>query len=182
MNESEVKSILNFWFEESSPADWFQKSDSFDQEITTRFAQLHVEVMENKKTHWRDTAEGCLAEIIILDQFSRNMFRDSPKAFASDERARDCLRHVLENSFDQEMTVQQKNFLYLPLEHSESLEDQVESVALFEANGDENSLDYAIQHKVIIERFGRFPHRNKILGRPSTDEELEFLNQPGSSF
>ena len=126
--------------------------------------------------------QGCLALIILLDQFSRNMFRGSAQAFAADEKALAHARTAVERGLDQQLPPFQRTFVYLPFEHSESLADQDRSVALFEALGDENTYDYAVRHRDIIVRFGRFPHRNVILGRESTPEELEFLKEPGSSF
>lgn len=182
MSETKIHEILTFWFEECSPEQWFKKDDQFDATIRNRFLETYEELVAGNHGDWRETAEGCLAEIILLDQFSRNMFRDNPKAFEADPQARACLHHALAHGFDQELTTAQRNFLYLPLEHSEDVKDQEQAVELFTANGDETTTDYAIQHKVIIDRFGRFPHRNKVLGRKSTQEEEEFLTQPGSSF
>lgn len=182
MSDVEVKAVLDFWFVESSFEQWFQKNDDFDREIKRRFSGLHTDLMGGHRNHWRENMRGCLAEIIVLDQFSRNMFRNDPKSFASDSRAKECLNHLLAQGYDSEMTQVERNFAYLPLEHSEELSDQERSIELFTKNGDENSLDYAKRHKVIIDRFGRFPHRNAILGRVSTAMEIEFLNEPGSSF
>lgn len=182
MSEAKIREILTFWFEECTPEQWFKKDAAFDETVRERFLDIYEELVEGNHGDWRNTAEGCLAEIIVLDQFSRNMFRDSPKAFEADPQARACLHHALAHGFDGDLTQVQCNFLYLPLEHSEDAMDQDHAVALFTANGDEKSLDYAVQHKVIIDRFGRFPHRNRILGRQSTPEEEEFLTQPNSSF
>ena len=125
---------------------------------------------------------GCLALIIVLDQFPRNMFRGDPRSFATDAAARDVLRHALEKEFDVGLSTTQKQFLYLPLQHSEEAVDQALSVALNAATGDPDLVKWADAHKRIIDRFGRFPHRNEILGRATTDEEAEFLAKPGSSF
>lgn len=182
MSETEINSVLQFWFEESTPQDWFMKNDAYDQKIRDNFLSLHTAIMNDERLEWRDTARGCLAEIIVLDQFSRNMFRNDPKSFASDARARDCLNHVFTKGWDKEYSVNERKFTYLPLEHSESMADQEKSIACYTELGDADALDYAEQHKVIIDRFGRFPHRNDILNRASTPEEVEFLNQPGSSF
>ncbi|WP_420546802.1 DUF924 family protein [Curvivirga sp.] len=182
MSQAKIDAVITFWFEESTPQDWFTKSDIFDQKIRDNFSNLHTALMNEEHQDWRQTAKGCLAEIIVLDQFSRNMFRNHPKAFASDEKARECLNHMLERGFDKELSVNERKFTYLPLEHSEDVKDQEKAIACYTELGDELALDYAQQHKVIIDRFGRFPHRNKILGRTSTEEEIEFLEQPGSSF
>ncbi len=182
MSDSEINAVLEFWFIESKPQDWFQKNPEYDADITKRFSGLHLDVFENHRSHWRNTPKGCLAEIIVLDQFPRNMFRDTPQAFASDARARDCLAHTLAHGYDKQMTQTERNFAYLPLEHSESIVDQEKSIELFTKNGDANTLEYALKHKVIIERFGRFPHRNKILDRKPTALEIGFLTEPGSSF
>lgn len=182
MPQDRIRDVLTFWFEESTPEQWFKKDDAFDAIIRERFLETYEEVVEGNHGDWRETAEGCLAEIIVLDQFSRNMFRNDPRAFEADPQARACLHHALARGFDEDMTVVQRKFLYLPLEHSEDAQDQVQAVELYTALGEVEALDYAVQHKVIIDRFGRFPHRNKVLGRESTEEEKEFLTQPGSSF
>ncbi|MDX1737711.1 MAG: DUF924 family protein [Alphaproteobacteria bacterium] len=182
MSDLEIEAVLKFWFEECEPKNWFMKDADFDNEIRKRFLGLHTDVADNARDHWRDSPKGCLAEVIVLDQFSRNMFRDTPGAFAYDDRALECMNHTIKKDYHRSFSVVEKNFLYLPMQHSEDLEVQRQSVELYLENGDNNTLDYAIRHKRIIEKFGRFPHRNEILGRASTEEEIEFLKKPGSSF
>ncbi len=186
---SDIQDILDFWFlpkshkDYGSPRDeWFQKNDKFDAEIKNRFLSLYQQAKEGKLLQWTETKEGTMALILIFDQFSRNMFRDTPDAFATDGKARDLARHMLAAGHYNNLMDQEKAFAALPFEHSEKLADQKKSVELFKEIGSENYLDYAIKHYDIIKKFGRFPHRNKILRRKSTKEELEFLSQPGSSF
>ena len=174
--------IINFWFTELSPSQWWLKSAELDETISRRFAAIHQRAIKGLLYQWRATAEGALAEILVLDQFSRNMYRDQPGAFAQDILALVLAQEALRRSLDQHVPVQQRHFFYLPFMHSEEALFQQESVHFFTGLGDAGALDFAEQHKVIIDRFGRFPHRNAILGRNSTDEEEVFLQQPGSSF
>ena len=181
--------VLDFWF--GTGADygkrhkrWFEKDPAFDGEITQRFLPLYEGLAHN--ADWLDAAPTCLARIIVLDQFPRQMFRGAPRAFASDPLALQAARLAVERGYDQSRLPVERLFFYLPFEHSESLADQelacqlTVPLALFPET--EDVLRYAVAHRDIIQRFGRFPHRNAILGRPSTPEELEFLKQPGSSF
>jgi uncharacterized protein (DUF924 family) len=172
--------VLAFWFAHSSR--WFAKDEAFDAEIRQRFLALHDEVERGEHEDWRSTPRGALAYVIVLDQFSRNMFRGTPRSFASDARALAAAHDALSRGFDQALSPEERSFLYMPLMHSEDLADQERCVDLFRALGDAYSLGFAVQHRDIIARFGRFPHRNAILGRTSSPEELEFLTQPGSSF
>lgn len=172
--------VLRFWFEEH-PKDWFVKNPDFDAKIRARFLSLHEAAATGKLAHWADEARSCLALVIALDQFPRNIYRGDARAFASDELARSVARVILERGWDKRMTQAEQLFAYLPFEHSESLEDQNLSCALMK-DFDAEQLRYAIRHREIIERFGRFPHRNDILGRKSTPAEIEFLKQPGSGF
>lgn len=174
--------ILHFWFEELEPADWWQKDENLDRLILTRFAAVHGRAARCELFTWRSRAEGRLAEIIVLDQFSRNMFRGSPQAFAQDALALALAQEAIAVGADEELDPQQRNFLYMPFMHSESLLIHEAALPLFERNGLQGSLDYERKHKKIIERFGRYPHRNRILGRESTEAELAFLQQPGSGF
>jgi len=174
--------VLNFWFEELSPEQWWVKDDALDRLIVERFSELHARAVQDELFEWRETAQGRLAEIIILDQFSRNMFRGEPEAFAYDALALALAQEAIAADADAQLTPNERSFLFMPFMHSESLEIHTVALELFEKNGDQGSLDYEIKHKEIIERFGRYPHRNAILGRESTAEELEFLQQPGSSF
>lgn len=180
--ESMIRDILKFWFAELEPKQWWIKDELLDRLIGERFAELHAQAARCELFAWRKTAQGRLAEIIILDQFSRNMFRDQPEAFAQDALALALAQEAIACRADRELTPVERNFLYMPLMHSESLAIHAVAVDLFTKNGLEGSLEYEIRHKAIIERFGRYPHRNAILGRESTAEELKFLKQPGSGF
>ncbi|MBF0194247.1 MAG: DUF924 domain-containing protein [Magnetococcales bacterium] len=184
-----IEQIITFWFGERDSdifgnfrIEWFKKSDEFDAEIRNKFSTLHQQACSGKLDDWLTSPEGALALIIILDQFSRNMFRNSPKAFAADPQALTIAKNAINAGFHNQVHPVMQTFFFLPLEHSENLEDQQQCVALFEKSGNTNGLTWAIDHLKIIQRFGRFPHRNKILGRVSSKEEEEFLKQPGSSF
>ncbi len=176
--------VLRFWFEESQPQQWFQTNESFDREIRERFFTTYEMATDDLCRAWARDAEGSLALCIVLDQFPRNMFRNSPMAYASDHKALLVAKEAIHKGFDQILTPVKRRFLYLPFEHSEELQDQVRSVKLFESmkKDDPIGYEYALRHKEIIERFGRFPHRNVDLGRTSTPEELTYLNQPGAGF
>ena len=176
------QAILEFWFEELKPANWWAKSAKLDEDIRRRFGDLHGQAAGGELWHWRSSAEGRLAEIIILDQFSRNLYRDRPEAFAQDGMALVLAQEAISLGLDEELPVVQRSFMYMPFMHSESLAIHDRAVKLFDVPGMESSLDYEHRHRDIILRFGRYPHRNAILGRPSTDEEQQFLRQPGSSF
>lgn len=174
--------VIEFWFEEIKPAQWWKKDADFDALITARFADLHAQAARCELYAWRATALGRLAEILVLDQFSRNMFRDQPEAFATDTLALALAQEAVATGVDSALTPVQRSFLYMPYMHSESLLIHQQAVILYERNGIEENLKFEIKHKEIIERFGRYPHRNSILDRESTPEEIEFLKQPGSSF
>ncbi|RUO31119.1 DUF924 family protein [Aliidiomarina soli] len=174
--------VLNFWFKELTPADWFSKSDSLDATIKERFTELHQQASRCELSHWRASAQGRLAEVILLDQFSRNMFRDTPQAFAQDALALALAQEAVANEADQAIPARQRAFLYMPYMHSESKLIHEEAVRLYKQPGLEENLEFEYKHKEIIDRFGRYPHRNKVLGRESTAEEIEFLQQPGSGF
>ncbi|WP_425410971.1 DUF924 family protein [Hyphococcus sp.] len=175
-----AESILSFWFEESKPYQWFRRDTAFDDEIRRRFGALHDAAKAGKLDAWRTHPQHCLALIILLDQFSRNIYRDDPRAFAQDEQALDVAREALRRRFDQLYGPKERAFFYMPFMHSENLRVQEECVALFKAQlpGTMN-LPFAIEHRDIIDRFGRFPHRNKILGRKSTPDEITFLKAGG---
>ena len=179
---AEARAVLDFWFEESGPEKWFVKDEAFDGEIRDRFGPVYRRAYDGDAGDWIETAEGCLALVIVLDQFPRNLFRDDPRAFGTDGHARILLQHALDKEFDKALDARQRQFLYMPLQHSEDLRDQDLSVELYATLGDDDVLEFARAHKDIIDRFGRFPHRNEILGRESTAEEIAFLSQPGSSF
>ncbi len=179
--------VLSFWFEETDPENWFERSDAFDEVIRDRFAAAVETARDGGYSDWTDTAQGCLAVILLIDQMSRNIYRESPLAWSADDVGLACTRLALERKYDDGLEVDARKFLYMPLMHSERLADQEQCVDLFrtlaaESAEEELSLDFAIRHRDIIERFGRFPHRNEILGRDSTAEEIEFLKEPDSSF
>ena len=190
---SNPEEVLDFWFGREGEEGygefreaWFTKDPEFDREIRDRFDSVYEEAAAGRLDHWKDEARSCLALIILLDQFPRNMFRGGPKTYATDEKAREAARHAVERAYDRELPPYGRLFVYLPFEHSENLEDQRLSVELFRGLaaevGSEELLGYAARHMEIIERFGRFPHRNEILGRATTREEAEFLREPDSSF
>ncbi|CAZ88553.1 MAG: DUF924 family protein [Thiomonas sp.] len=174
--------VLDFWFREIEPAQWFKADPAFDALLRTRFGALHSQAVRCELFTWRATPQGRLAEIIVLDQFSRNLFRGDPRAFAADAQALTLAQEAVACGADQALTQQQRIFAYMPYMHSESASIHVVAETLFRANGLANNLDFELRHKAIIDRFGRYPHRNAILGRESTDEEIEFLKLPGSSF
>ena len=176
------ENIIDFWFSERVKPLWFKKSAEFDREIRQRFSDLYQLAKTGALNNWRDCAPDALALIIILDQFPRNMFRNKPQAFATDGMAVELTKHAIANNYQQSLTIEQQVFLYMPLMHSESKADQALCIELFEELGKEDNLKFAIKHQEIIDRFGRFPHRNQVLGRESTVAEREFLTQPGSSF
>jgi len=174
--------VLDFWFRELPKDAWFTKSDATDALIRARFQPLYDALARHIPDEARTDPRAALAAIIALDQFPRNMFRGTPKAFASDPLALALAKNAVASGFDRDMTRDERLFVYLPFEHSEHPEDQHQCVALYEALGDPELVRYAQAHKDIIDRFGRFPHRNDILDRPSTPEETEFLKGPNSSF
>lgn len=174
--------ILAFWFSPEVRAKWFVRDDAFDAELRQRFGPLLLDARQGELVHWSESPDGALALVILLDQLSRNIHRGTPEAFASDGMALAIAERAVDQGDDLRLTPEQRGVLYMPFEHSESLADQDRGVALFEALGEGEALDYMRRHREIIARFGRFPHRNTILGRNSTPEEIEFLKQPGSSF
>ena len=174
--------ILNFWFKEIDKACWWKKDNDLDRLIAERYSLIHHQATQCELFEWRQTARGSLAEIIVLDQFSRNIYRDIPGAFAFDGMALVLSQTAIANKFDRELTPVENSFLFMPFMHSESPQIHEIALTLYERNGLENNLEFERKHKVIIDRFGRYPHRNAILGRESTPEEIEFLKEPGSSF
>lgn len=179
---SDYRDILDFWFDEISPALWWKKDAAFDALIAARFGAVHRRACQCELYVWRATPEGRLAEIIVLDQFSRNIHRDTPGAFAADPMALALAQEAVAAGADRSLTPGQRVFLYMPYMHSESIAIHDIAVELFRANGIPENLDFEIRHRDIIARFDRYPHRNAILGRQSTGEEIAFLRQPGSSF
>lgn len=182
MNAFKPETILDFWFEELTAKQWFAKDPALDADIAARFSSLHRAAIQGELFTWRTSATGRLAEIIVLDQFSRNMYRDEANAFASDPMALALAQEAVSVGSDQHLPAHQRQFLYMPYMHSESALIHDIAVSLFNQPGLERNLDFELRHKAIIDRFGRYPHRNAVLGRQSSAEELEFLQQPGSRF
>lgn len=180
--DMDAESVIQFWFEETDSASWWKKDPAFDQHIFERFAAIHAAASLCELFPWRETAEGRLAEIIILDQFSRNMYRNTPDAFATDTLALALAQEAVAQGVHEAMVPEQRLFLLMPYMHSESRIIHERAVELFDAPGLEQNLEYEIKHKSIIDRFGRYPHRNDILGRTTTREERLFLEEPDSSF
>ncbi len=179
MNQND---ILEFWFETLSLKDWWRKNEVLDAQIKVDFSAIHQKVGQGDKRDWRDTDEGRLAEIIVLDQFSRNMFRGTPESFAYDSLALDLCKAAVNAGSHTRLDQSRTSFLLMPYMHSESLQEHQEGWPLFEQCCGENTQEFERRHAAIIERFSRYPHRNIILGRESTPEEIEFLAQAGSSF
>ena len=198
---SDVETVLEFWFgsldargraDEEHSRRWYEKDAAFDAQIKTRFGELHSAALRGERDAWLATSRGRLALVIVLDQFSRNMFRGDRLSFVGDERALAAALEGVVQGLDEPLALDERMFLYMPFMHSEVLEHQRRCVELFsallEAQSEESreylsrALGFARRHYDIVERFGRFPHRNAMLGRSSTPEELEFLKQPGSSF
>lgn len=174
--------VIGFWFKEIDSKKWWVKDPKFDQMVVERFSDIHNQAIQGELFEWRGSAEGRLAEVIVLDQFSRNMFRDRPQSFAYDPLALVLAQECLAGGYDQELSSDKRSFLLMPFMHSESKKIHETAIKLFEKGEGKSFLEYELKHKTIIDRFGRYPHRNRILGRESTQEELEFLKQPGSSF
>ncbi|MCC2616839.1 DUF924 domain-containing protein [Aestuariibacter halophilus] len=174
--------VLHFWFDTLTPQQWFQVDPEVDKAIHAQFATVHARASMGELWHWREKPEGALAEVLVLDQFSRNMFRNTARAFASDPLALVLAQRMVELQQDQALTERQRGFVYLPYMHSESRAIHDQAVRLYSALGDAEQLEYEYRHKAIIDRFGRYPHRNAILGRNSSAEETAFLETPGSGF
>jgi uncharacterized protein (DUF924 family) len=184
MADHRADEVLRFWFGEGAERGkahkrWFEKNYTFDAEIRARFLPLYEALSNNDD--WLSRSDDCLARIVVLDQFPRNMFRGTARAFSTDSLALAAAKHAMAMSYYRDLLPVEKQFVYLPFEHSESLADQERACELMKPLGEE-LYGWAVKHKVIIERFGRFPHRNDFLGRKSTPEEIEFLKQPGSGF
>jgi uncharacterized protein (DUF924 family) len=174
--------IIQFWFDEIEAKSWWIKDEVFDTQIRQRFGAIHATAARCECYPWRAQSLGRLAEIIVLDQFSRNIYRDQPLAFTSDSLSLALAQEAIALQVDKTLTAAQKAFLYLPYMHSESAAIHEVAVTLFDQPGMESNLAFELKHKTIIDRFGRYPHRNGIMGRTSTAEEVAFLKQPGSSF
>lgn len=178
-----IPEVLTFWFEETEPKKWFFKDPAFDQLLRDRFEKLVRRALAGQLDQWAEDAEGLLALIILLDQMTRNIFRDTPMAFAGDDMALGLAMTGIERGYLDAFDDQNhRHFLLMPMMHAEDLAVQEASLPLFEQYTNAHTYEYAVKHKVIIERFGHFPHRNSILGRPTTAEEAEFLKGPDSSF
>lgn len=167
--------VLSFWFEELTREDWFSGREDVDNKIRERFADLHGELAARPPQEVYTDPEAALAAVIVLDQFSRNMYRRKPEAFSADVMALDIASRAMDAGFDAQLPPDRRTFLYMPFMHSEVLSNQERCVDLFKQTDDQNSIKYAVEHRDIIARFGRFPHRNRVLGRESTDDELAFL-------
>jgi uncharacterized protein (DUF924 family) len=190
---SRAEEVVDFWFgREGEPGygefrdEWFRKDPEFDASVTDQFAELYEEAAAGGLDGWRDDARSCLALVIVLDQFPRNMFRGDGRTHVTDGAALESSKYAVEHALDRELPAFQRMFLYMPFMHSENREDQRRSVELFrllaEEPGGPDVISYADRHREIVERFGRFPHRNEILDRQTTPEEAEFLKTEGSSF
>ena len=173
------KDVLGFWFSELTPEQWYRKDDDVDRTIVERFGALHETIAGADNAVLAASRDSVLAAVIVLDQFARNMFRGSPKSFAGDAKARALSNSAIEAGFDTDMNESEKQFLYMPFMHSETLADQNKSVSLFEALGNENTLKYARLHRDPILAFGQFPHRNAILGRPTSPAEKAWIEEHG---
>lgn len=186
------RAVLEFWYSPRARPLWFEKDKAFDDEIRSRFGAAVHAAQQGDLDSWQQSAESTLALLLLLDQFGRNIYRGQAKAYLGDARARQVADRAIARGFDQHFSFQQQRFFYLPFEHSENLEDQRRAIELFSLALDRaapedrdaaaEQLDYAHRHRIVIERFGRFPHRNEALGRPSSDAEIAFLREPGSSF
>lgn len=192
--DAQAQAVLDFWFlapdnpgHGQSRAEWFRKDDAFDAQIRERFGALIDTAIDGGLRDWAATPRGALAQILLLDQFTRNVHRGTPRAFAGDAQALELAIALTQDGQDQQLEPTLRAFVYMPFEHAEDLAMQARAVELFQLltqsrEGFESMLDYAQRHQEVIARFGRFPHRNAILGRDSTPEELAFLQQPGSRF
>ena len=180
--EAEAEKVLDFWFNEEHQPYWFEKNPQFDNQIKVQFAETLQAAKAGECAHWRETVQGALAEIIVLDQFSRNLHRDSPQAFAQDGMALVLAQEIIKQEDFSSLNTAQKKFAIMPYMHSESKKIHQQGLPLFEALNDDYTLSFAVRHKEIIDKFGRYPHRNDVLDRETTPEEIEFLKQPNSSF
>ena len=177
MSSASINEILNFWFDELSRKDWFRKDEALDSTIASRFGTIYHELRSGLPPSWLDTPEGILAAILVLDQFPRNMFRSDARCFATDAEALALAKRAISEGMDVKLNPKQRAF-----QHSEDPDGQARAVALFSRLGNPLNLDFALGHKAIVDRFGRFPHRNFLLGRASSQDEEAFLAKPGSSF
>ncbi len=174
--------IITFWFEEISPEQWFKKDKEFDAMLLERAGTTVIKALNGQLDRWSKTSTGSVSLVILLDQFTRNIFRDTPKAFSGDEMALVLSQKSINSKWFSELSMTYKQFLLMPMMHSEDISIQEKSLPLFKQHANNRTYEFAVKHRDIIAKFGRFPHRNLILSRPSTEEELMFLNEPGSSF
>jgi len=185
---ADPEDVLTFWFDEAGPEKWFNKDDAFDEEIRERFSELVHTARDGKLESWVETPRGCLALIVLIDHFSRNIHRNAPLAWSADSHTLGMTTLAIDKGYDRSLGINERKFVYMPLMHSEVLADQDMSMEVFGRLADEGmenserTMSSAARHREIIERFGRFPHRNDVLGRESTPEETEFLKEPNSSF
>jgi len=177
-----AQDVLDFWFDESKPEQWYRKDPAFDETMRGRFEGTIATALSARLDSWADELYSCLALILVLDQFTRNVYRDTPKAFIGDEMALALSLRCVDRGFLCHENAAWRQFMLMPMMHSEDLGIQDRSIPLFEKHTNPLTHEYAIKHRDIVARFGRFPHRNTILGRPSSEEELAFLTAPGSSF
>lgn len=174
--------IIDFWFKSIEPSSWWKKDNEFDELVTRKFGHIHLKAAQCELYEWRSKPGGRLAEIIVLDQFSRNIFRGLPESFGYDSLALALSQEAVHSGADEKLSQAERSFLYMPYMHSESRLIHEVALELYKKNGIQGNLDFEIRHKAIIDRFGRYPHRNEILGRVSTEAELQFLKEPGSGF
>ena len=170
------QSLIDFWFSDEVRKRWFKSTTQFDRQLLDRYEDTWQQAQQGDLDDWCDTALGSLAMVILCDQFPLNMFRGEAKSFSTEAKSREVARAAIDRGFDQELPARQKSFLYMPFMHSEDLEDQALALKLFDQPGLEDNFRFSKHHFRIVERFGRFPHRNEILGRKSTDAEVEYLN------
>lgn len=171
-----IQDIIDFWFAEDSRKRWFNSTPEFDQRLRELYLETWEQARRGQLDHWMQSADGCLALVIVLDQLPLNMFRNTAQCYATEAQSREVARHALERKFDQRLAADRKAFLYMPFMHSEDLEDQELALELFDQPGLESSLRFARHHHAIVAKYGRFPHRNEALGRASSDAEIEYLN------
>ena len=172
---TQAAAVLRFWFEDLTPAQWWRTDPQLDAEVRARFGDLHARLAAEVEPGWLATPQTALAAVLVLDQFSRNLYRGDARAFAQDAAARRVADAAIAGGFDQAFEAKRRAFFYLPFMHAEDPEAQVRCVELYEAMGDENHVRHAREHKAVIDRFGRFPKRNAAMGRASTDEERDYI-------